>query len=310
MNTSSSRTDNQSKLLMSLLVLSSVVSMAGLTGMNTASLSDAYAATSASSSKDSHGITRLTLDYGTGGKKFEVVNERYLIQQGTLKNNQNFKFFSDLWHEVSHGDIATVKINKNPTDIVIKLVNVLNPITKGRQDIKDMKLGAIVITLANAPNDNGQHRRFIITNDIPSGYYLANIIVKFPSEGLYVVYTGKLFIASSAGPANIDNIRSTSVTLVRQGNPNVVIVDPHGHGGNAGHHDTGTTPHPSGHDDQCISQGCPDDNNPTAVDDNNPTAVDDNNPIVAPPSGHDDGFEQCPADTHREGDICIDNDHN
>jgi|SRR5919199_3502323 hypothetical protein len=127
MNTSSSRTkNNQSKLLMLLLVISSIVSMAGLSVINTASLPSAYAATSASSTKDStSGIPQLTLDYPTGGKKFEVVNERDLIQQG----------ISDLWHEVSRGDIATVKINKNPAYIVIKLVNVLNPVTNGPQDI-------------------------------------------------------------------------------------------------------------------------------------------------------------------------------
>jgi hypothetical protein len=151
----------------------------------------------------------LSLDYGTNGKKFEPVNERYIVQSGTLINNDNFKFYSDEWHEVAHGDILQARIDGNPDDMAVKLVKVLNPVERGHQDFKDMRFSNIIITLPLASSYNGQHRNFLVTNDVPSGYYVVNILARFNNQQLAIVYTGKVFIPAAAGSANIESEHSS-----------------------------------------------------------------------------------------------------
>ncbi|MDP9289171.1 MAG: hypothetical protein M3P08_13375, partial [Thermoproteota archaeon] len=146
---------------------------------------------------------------------FEQVNERYAVQSGTLMNNDNFRFFTDVWHNIAHGYVLSTRYdsNNNPLDTIVKFVNVLNPITHGTQNYQDMRFGTNIITPPFSSNDNGQHRNFLITNEVPSGYYIVNVLGKFGGT-FGVVYTGKMFIPGTSGPPSIDN--QHSVTRVMQ----------------------------------------------------------------------------------------------
>jgi uncharacterized membrane protein YgcG len=167
-------------------------------------------------------LPKLSLDYGTNGKKFEPINERYMVQSGNLVNNDNFKFFRDVWDEVTRGDIVGAQYgNNNILDTIVKFVKVLNPIPNGAQEYKNMKFGTTIITPPHSSDDNGQHRNFLITNDVPGGYYLVNVFGKFGgTQNFGVVYTGKMLIANASGPSGLDNQRSVTRVIVRDGSYN------------------------------------------------------------------------------------------
>jgi hypothetical protein len=158
---------------------------------------------------------------------FEQVNERYAVQSGTLMNNNQFTFFTDVWHNVAHGNILSTRYdsNNNPSDTIVKFVNVLNPITHGTQNYQDMRFGTTIITPPFSSNDNGQHRNFLITNEVPSGYYIVNVLGKFGgTQNFGVVYTGKMLIPGTSGPATsstasgtIGNQHSVIRVVVRDG---------------------------------------------------------------------------------------------
>jgi hypothetical protein len=57
-----------------------------------------------------------------------------------------------------------------------------------------MRLGTAVITLPLSSNDKGQHKHFLVSKDVPPGYYLLNLITKFPNQNVNLVYTGKAFV--------------------------------------------------------------------------------------------------------------------
>ena len=85
--------------------------------------------------------------------------------------------------------------NVNPSTARILLVNVLNPLQA--TSIKNMRLGTAVITLPLSSNDKGQHKHFLVSKDVPPGYYLLNLITKFPNQNINLVYTGKAFCTST-----------------------------------------------------------------------------------------------------------------
>jgi hypothetical protein len=87
---------------------------------------------------------------------------------------------------------AAASNNVNPSTASILLVNVLNPLQA--TSIKNMRLGTAVITLPLSSNDKGQHKHFLVSKDVPPGYYLLNLITKFPNQNVNLVYTGKAFV--------------------------------------------------------------------------------------------------------------------
>ena len=150
-------------------------------------------------------IPQAFILWNSGGK-FEQINLRqFILSDKSSRVNPLFKFNSEEWHKLTHGYIldtlytknggavgVAASSNVNPSTARILLVNVLNPLQA--TSIKNMRLGTAVITLPLSSNDKGQHKHFLVSKDVPPGYYLLNLITKFPNQNINLVYTGKAFV--------------------------------------------------------------------------------------------------------------------
>lgn len=120
---------------------------------------------------------------------------------GSTINDPNFKFTVSDWPTVRNGDVI-IPIFKSdlysakPSDVRMQFINVLNP--NQARDFQSMVLGSNIISLPFGTNADGQYRHFLVSNDVPSGYYLVNVNVGFDNENVDAVYTGKLFIPSAS----------------------------------------------------------------------------------------------------------------
>src|SRR6476659_1151152 len=79
-----------------------------------------------------------------------------------------------------------------PSSVIVTLVNVLNPLSS--VDFNSMQLGNNSFILPLSIDDGGQNRNFVMPDNIPSGYYLINVLGTFDNNSFNTIYTGKVFI--------------------------------------------------------------------------------------------------------------------
>jgi uncharacterized membrane protein YgcG len=204
-------------IMISFLISAGAIATPLLLQMANAQAAAARSGTSNTSDLGSGALQTLSLDYGTKGKTFEPVNERFKVSNAILTNNDNFTFFSDRWHDMSHGDIFRLQYSTNPLNTILKLVPVLNPIPNGHQDYKAMKLGQTIITPPPASRDN---RTFAVANDVPNGYYLVNAYGKFGGTNNFgEVFTGKMRLLNATSSNVGSQLHSVKTIIHRTDGP-------------------------------------------------------------------------------------------
>jgi len=119
---------------------------------------------------------------------------------GATTNNPNFAFTTSQWPSVNHGEILNTTFfstspSLQPSNVTVAFVNVLNPLQS--TDFNSMQLGSSFILPLSA-DDRGQYRNFIVSNEIPSGYYLVNVQSIFDNYNVNSVYSGKVYIPVQA----------------------------------------------------------------------------------------------------------------
>jgi len=138
------------------------------------------------------------------GQLIEDLKPRYIqlmvsfsnsgLGTSSVTNDPNFSFTTAQWPSVSNGNIINIVFGNSslllqPSSVSVKLTNVLNPFQS--IDFNSMQLGSN-FTLPLFSNDGGQNRNFVVSNEIPSGYYLVDVSTTF--NNFNTVYTGKVFI--------------------------------------------------------------------------------------------------------------------
>ena len=116
----------------------------------------------------------------------------------TITNDPNFTFTMSQWPSVFIGYLNIVfgcsSSLIQPSGVNVKLTSILNPLQSS--DFNSMQLGSNAYTLPLSSDDGGQNRNFVVSNEIPSGYYLIDVSTTF-NNNFNALYTGKVFIPAA-----------------------------------------------------------------------------------------------------------------
>jgi hypothetical protein len=169
-------------------------------------------------------LPKLTIYWGINHQKSEVLKARQIelvlpfdnvigVDKNTTIKDPSFSFTVPNWPLMIPGDhirtAFSVNIGNNlqslsPSSVKFQLVNILNPVnvkdaTAGNlNNFDSLKIGTTIKTLPLLSINAGKNRDFLVSSNISSGYYLANVLVKFPDHSYTTVYTGKVMVNSAS----------------------------------------------------------------------------------------------------------------
>jgi uncharacterized membrane protein YgcG len=169
-------------------------------------------------------LPKLTIYWGINHQKSEVLKARQIelvlpfdnvigVDKNTTIKDPSFSFTVPNWPLMSPGDHIRTAFSANvgnnlqtlsPSSVKFQLVNILNPAnvkdaTAGNlNNFDSLKIGTTIKTLPLLSINAGKNRDFLVSSNISSGYYLVNVLVKFPDQSYTTVYTGKVMVESAS----------------------------------------------------------------------------------------------------------------